>query len=194
MAEKKETEKHNPLVSLVVFVVIWFTFFLVVFSNANVRKFISNLFAFSKKGFYQDVIFVSDEKNEFSGAKFYYEKKPDVNDVAQSLLNPRTFFAATNYGIFVSYDEGLDWYHIDLPKEIGAAIPVSRIFTNPNDYSEIYFLILDGDNGVIYSTRDNFYSVKKKFEIKGDVIDKIIGNRSISTIFPAGDKFIIGTK
>ncbi len=193
--ERKEPEKkHNPLISLIVFVAIWFTFFLVVFSNANVRKFISNLFAFSKKGFYQDVILVSNKKNEFSGAKFYYEKKPDVNDVAQSLLNPRTFFAATDYGIFVSYDEGLDWYHIDLPKEIGATVPISRIFTNPRNYSEIYFLILDGDNGVIYSTNDNFYSVKKKFEIKGEIVDKIIGNRSISTIFPAEEKFIIGTK
>lgn len=177
-----------------VLAIIWITFILVVFSNPNVRKFLSSLISGSKVESYQDVMLFSPSKNVFANAKVYFDKKPDVYDIIKSPYAQNNFLAATNYGLFLSYDNGASWNHLNLPKEIGAETPVYRIFYNPQSDLEVFILILNDNKGTIYMTDDNFRSFSKAFEITKEMTDKIAKNRSVSTIIPTGDNgFIIGT-
>lgn len=192
MAEK-EAPKGGTHKNIAVMAIIWITFIVVVFSNPAIQKYFKNIFTGSKYGYYGDVIFLSPSKNVFTNGKVYYDKKPDVYDIVMSPFNKNHFLAATNYGLFLSSDNGLNWYHFDLPKTIGTEIPIYRIFTNPQS-QEISILILDGENGIIYTTSDNFYSLKKSFEINKKEAVQIIKDRTISTIISMGSgKFILGT-
>ena len=192
MEEKKPS--GGNLGNIFVLVVIWGSLFALILSNQNIKNYFSSLLGSSAGKSYENVLLVSPSKNVFSKAKIYYGKRPQINDIAQSLSNPAMVFAATNYGIFVSYDGGLDWYHQDLPEGVGGETPVSKIFTNPARPSEISILILNGNNGIIYTTGDNFRSLNKSFELSKEVFQQLAGNGSISNIVPAGNKFIIGIK
>ncbi len=193
MAEKPAPKPGGTHLNIAVLVIIWVTFMIVVLSNPSVRKFLSSLIT-PPGGYYQDVIVISPSDNVFKNSKVYYDKKPDIYDIAQSQSNQSKFWAATNYGLFVSSDGGLSWYHFDLPKAIGAETPVYRIFTDPQSATEISILILNSNNGIIYTTNDSFYSFVKSFEITKDLAAKIASDRNISTIIPTSNNgFVVGT-
>lgn len=132
MAEKPKEgpPKGDGFKSAVVLAVVLMAFASFIIANPAVENFLSS--AFSRKApVYQDIVVVSPSDNVFNNAKFYYDKKPKINDIAESGADSKTFFAATDYGIFISYDSGLDWYHIDFPATIGAATPGAADFLQP---------------------------------------------------------------
>lgn len=190
----EEKIKGGNAKNIIVLVVIWLSFFLAILSNEKARNFIYSIFGYSKPNYFEDVLLISKSGQEFSKAKIYFDAKPDVYDVIASPFSSGMFFASTNYGIFVSSDNGQGWYHLDLPKDIGVRTPVYRVFFNLKDPTEISILVLTKDSGLIYKTNDNFYSLKKSFEISADVAKKIIDDRSITTILPTGNnQYLIGT-
>ncbi len=195
MAIEKESKKEggDGLKNIIVFAVIWIALLSAIFANSNVRKFFSSFFTSSKISSYGDIIIVSPSKDVFSSAAFHFNKKVNVYDVVQSLTDPDYFYAATDSGLFISYDKGFNWYHLNLPKEIGDTAPIYRVFTNSRFPSQISVLIFKDDNGAIYATNDNFYSIIKSFEISKETAQKLVKDRTVSVILPAGDKFIVGT-
>lgn len=196
MAEpsKEPKESYAALKNIVVLFVIWGAIMFALFSSRSIRDFFSGALDFSKNNSYSDIIVMADKRGEARQLNFYADGKIDINDVVQSVNNPYLFYAATSNGIYASNDGGSNWRKIDLPKEIGNEMAVERIFTNLNRPYEMSILIFDGDKGIIYTTPDNFYSIKKSFEAGKEGLTNLINDRNISTIIPTGDKFIIGTK
>jgi len=192
-------EKPKPSggthINIGVLLIIWGTLILIVLSNPDVRKFISSLIGGgSKVESYQDVMLFSPSKNIFTNSKVFYDKKPDVYDIIKSPYAQKNFLSATNYGLFLSSDNGTSWNHLNMPKEIGTETPVYRIFYNPQSALEVFILVFKDGNGMLYMTNDNFHSFAKSFEITKELVNKMAKNRSISTIIPTGDNgFIIGT-
>ncbi len=185
----------DGLKDITVIVVIWGAFILLLLSNSTARKFLSAIFSGlsgpPKIVALKNVIFLS-ENSIISGANFYSKSKVDIFDIVQSPANPNLFYAATNAGIFTSYDNGKNWYKVKIPEEFKKAA-FYRIFINPKKPFEISLVAFEKDKALIYKTEDNFYSIGKLFELSNETFKNLVKDRSISIIAPASGKFIIGT-
>jgi len=193
MAEEKKTG-NGSFTNIIVLLVIWVAIFSLLLENKGIRKFILSPFNSAQVNTYNDVVSVVDKNGAIKQINFYSSSKVDVNDVIQSLNNPYLFYAGTSNGIYASNDAGTTWRKIDFPKDINNSMAVERIFTNQNRPYEISFLVFDADKAMIYTTVDNFFSIRKSYEINKESLKSVIGDRNISTIIPAGNSFIIGTK
>jgi len=193
MAEEKKTG-NGSFTNIIVLLVIWVAIFSLLLENKGIRKFILSPFNSAQVNTYNDVVSVVDKNGAIKQINFYSSSKVDVNDVIQSLNNPYLFYAGTSNGIYASNDAGTTWRKIDFPKDINNSMAVERIFTNQNRPYEISFLVFDVDRAMIYTTVDNFFSIRKSYEINKESLKSVIGDRNISTIIPAGNSFIIGTK
>lgn len=193
MAEEKKIG-GNSFTNIIVLLVIWVAIFSLLLANKGIRKFILSPFNSSQVSTYNDVVSIVDKNGAMKQINFYSSGRVDVNDVVQSLNNPYLFYAGTSDGIYASNDAGVTWRNIDFPKEMNNSMTVERIFTNQSRPYEISFLVFDGDRAIIYTTVDNFFSIRKSYETNKESLKSVIGDRNISTIIPVGDSFIIGTK
>lgn len=185
----------DGLKNIIVIVVIWGAFILLLLNNVAIRKVLSSIFSglagSSKIVALKNVIFLS-ENNIISGANFYSKATVNIFDIVQSPANPKLFYAATSSGIFASSDGGINWYKINIPKELEKST-FYRIFINPKKPFEISLVAFENNKAMLYRTKDNFYSISKLFELDNDTLEKMAKGKSISTIAPADGKFIIGT-
>lgn len=194
MAEEKPSG-INPILSIIVLLVIWLTAISFIWGNNGIRDFFSNIFHFSPQiNTYNDVVVTAYNNGSFGKANFSASGRVNINDIASSPNSPYIFYAATDNGIYMTSDSGNTWAKITLPKDIDSNINAQRIFTSSRRPSEISFLIMNSSGATVYSTEDNFSSVQKTFSVDKDNLKSIVGSRTISTILPLGDRFIIGTK
>lgn len=186
--------EHSPGTNIIVLAVIWIAFMVAILSNQKVRDFVFALFGYKRPVVFENIVLISMPEGDFFKVKFHFDKKPEVYDLAVSPFSSGMFFAATDFGLFISSDSGRNWYHLDLPEEIGNRTPVYRVFFNLKEPSQMSILVFKNGAGIIYTTSDNFYSLNKIFELSPDVAKEIVGNRDISVILPAGfGQYLIGT-
>ena len=89
----------------------------------------------------------------------------DIYDIERSRINPSFVYAGTNKGVLISKDSGNNWYPFsDLEGELSARAAVYDILVNPNSPSEVYVAATVGGKGMVYVTRDNFFTITPIFD------------------------------
>lgn len=107
----------------------------------------------------------SDGGKNFQGSVIHSSSVPDIIDIVRSGTDSRMFFAATDRGIFLSRDGGVNWYPFsDLEGNVGAGTYVYDILVNPNAPKETYVAISKNGKGEVYVTRDNFFTLSRVFD------------------------------
>ena len=101
---------------------------LYVFPTADYMKdnFLASIFSAVDDTFNKQigVIDVFDANGNPKGAVFYTGKDLDVYDIKTAPNNSSRIFAGTNHGLFVSRDQGENWYEFsDAEHLIGPSLP-----------------------------------------------------------------------
>ena len=111
-------------------------------------------------------IFDENNKENFQATEIHFDKSIDVSEIKVSPNNPKLVFAASNYGLFISRDAGLNWYNFsDFEHNIDSNTIIYKIlFANDKSYISVF----KNNQGIVYESSDNFFSLKKLFEIQGE--------------------------
>ncbi len=107
------------------------------------------------------------------GATVHFSKKIDIWDIEVSPEDSNLIFAASNSGLFISRDAGLNWYNFsDVEHKINSNGAIYKILFNnlKGNSSEKFLSVFRNDKGIIYESRDNFFSLEKIFEIDKEAI------------------------
>lgn len=89
----------------------------------------------------------------------------DIYDIERSRINPSFVYAGTNKGVLISKDSGNNWYPFsDLEGELNQGSAVYDILVNPNSPREVYVAASAGGKGMVYVTRDNFFTISPIFD------------------------------
>ncbi len=116
------------------------------------------------------IITIFDENSEekFQATEIHFDKSIDVSDIKVSPNNPKLVFAVSNYGLFISRDGALNWYNFsDFEHNIDSSTRVYKIlFANNKSYISVF----KNSQGIVYESDDNFFSLKKLFEIQGEAV------------------------
>lgn len=109
--------------------------------------------------------FSEDAKN-FETATINFKGEVDVSGVKNFPDDPRTFFAVSNRGFFISRDNGFSWNAVsDSKKKISAgAVVRGTSFVSSAKYG--FLSVSDGGKGIVYKSPDDFHSLEKIFEIE----------------------------
>ncbi|HDH31364.1 MAG TPA: hypothetical protein ENH26_01160 [Candidatus Wolfebacteria bacterium] len=127
---------------------------------------------FSNDNYQEGIITISEDKENFQSAAFYFNKPVDIFDIKVSAIDSNLLFAGSDKGLFISRNNGSDWYAFsDLEKKIYSA-KVYKILTgvNSDEKGEIFVSVFKNGKGMIYRTFDNFFSLEKIFEINNEAI------------------------
>ena len=123
------------------------------------------------------IISVFDKKGDFKKASVFFSRKIDIYDIKISPTlpagrqgGPKLIFAGSDYGLFVSRDNGFNWKSFsDNEKKIGADAKIYKILFGPSDYGHLS--VFQGNKGIIYQSRDNFSSLTKILEFSDVAIN-----------------------
>ena len=95
---------------------------------------------FSNDNYQEGIITISEDKENFQSAAFYFNKPVDIFDIKVSAIDSNLLFAGSDKGLFISRNNGSDWYAFsDLEKKIYSA-KVYKILTgvNSDEKGEIF--------------------------------------------------------
>jgi photosystem II stability/assembly factor-like uncharacterized protein len=113
-------------------------------------------------------IFKENGEEKFEAAEVHFDKPINVNDVKISPNNPKLLFAVSNYGLFISRDAGFNWYNFsDFEHKINSSARVYKILLTKD---KSYVSVFKNNQGAVYESEDDFFSLKKLFEIQGEAI------------------------
>lgn len=190
--ESKPPVEKSAAKNAIVLIVIWLAIFGAIFSTDAVKNFFGSFFGVMKINSYGDVILISQD-NTLNSAKFNASQKPNIYNIIQSPANANVFYAGSDSGIYVSSDNGLNWYQIKLPKELGNNPAIYNLSANVHDPFSIYFWIFKDKKAVVYRTQDSFFSIKEVFEIDSAALGTLASGRNVSSAFSSGNLNLIGT-
>lgn len=185
--------------NVLILIFIWLGLMFILWSNPAVKNFLITNFSgifktADKANIYKDEILYIDQRNVFTGADFHSSEKVNIYSIIQQPSNPMILYAGTDKGLFVSSDNGANWYKRNLPKVISEKAQIYQVSFNAQQPNEASILVVEKNKKIIYKSYDGFYSVIKVFEIDDATFDSIAKGRSISILIPVGDKIFIGTQ
>jgi photosystem II stability/assembly factor-like uncharacterized protein len=74
----------------------------------------------------------------------------------------------SNYGLFISRDAGLNWHSFsDFEHKINSSARVYKILLTKN---KSYISVFKNNKGTVYESNNDFFSLKKLFEIQGEAV------------------------
>lgn len=113
--------------------------------------------------------FSEDAKN-FETAKINFNGEVDVSDVKNFPDDPRTFFAVSNRGLFISRDNGFSWNAVsDSKKKISSgAVVRGTSFVSSTKHG--FLSVADEGKGIVYKSSDDFHLLEKIFEIEDEEV------------------------
>lgn len=113
--------------------------------------------------------FSEDAKN-FETATINFKGEVDVSGVKNFPDDPRTFFAVSNRGLFVSRDNGFSWNPVSDSKKKISSGAVVRGTSFVSSVKNGFLSVSDGGNGIVYKSSDNFHLLEIIFEIEDEEI------------------------
>ncbi len=113
-------------------------------------------------------IFKENGEEKFEATEVHFDKLINVHDIKISPNNPKILFAISNYGLFISRDAGLNWYSFsDFEHKLDSNTRVYKIlFTKDKSYVSVF----KNNQGAVYESDDDFFSLKKLFEIQDEAV------------------------
>ncbi|MCX6702623.1 MAG: hypothetical protein NTW60_02040 [Candidatus Wolfebacteria bacterium] len=105
-------------------------------------------------------ISVFKRDGKFLGGSLNYPGGVDIYGIKNSPKNQNLFFAATDKGLFVSRDGGLNWRNFsDIEKKIGENTKIYGLIFSPD--GRAYISVYGDNKGFLYASNDNFFSLDK---------------------------------
>lgn len=140
-----------------------------------------------------------DGGKTFQASAVHASASTNIIDIVRSGTDARMLYAATNRGLLLSKDGGLNWYpYSDLEHAVDSGAYVYDILVNPASPREVYVALSKGTRGAVYVTRDNFFTLTRVFEENtkvralaagdGRIYFSLADGRVVS-YFPASDTF-----
>lgn len=124
----------------------------------------------SDKNYQKGIVSIFEDKKNFQPVNFYFEKSADIFNIEASTVDHNLLFAGSDMGLFVSRNNGLDWYAFsDLEKVIDSA-EVYKILTSAERKNKIFVSAFKNGKGAVYKTVDDFFSLEKIFEINDEAV------------------------
>lgn len=121
------------------------------------------------------VVNVFDDKGNLENAVFHTGKDIDVYDIKATAANSSRIFAGTNHGLFVSRDNGSNWYEFsDAEHLITPDVKVYKIFFDSK--GDGFISVYGKGRGFVYRSPDNFFSLDKIFEVKDETAYSMEGD------------------
>lgn len=113
-------------------------------------------------------LFQENGEEKFKETEVHFDEPIDVYDIKSSSNDPKILFAVSNYGLFVSRDAGLNWYRFcDFEHKLDSSARIYKIlFTEDKSYISVF----KNKQGVVYESDDNFFSLKKLFEVQDEAV------------------------
>ncbi len=106
------------------------------------------------------------DKEDFKESIIYFNKKINIFDIKFFPHNQKTVFAASDRGLFVSRDEGLNWKSFsDKENKINAKTEVYKILFGSS--GQAFLSVFQNNKGIIYQSQDDFLSLRKILEFTG---------------------------
>ncbi|OGM90438.1 hypothetical protein A3J77_00355 [Candidatus Wolfebacteria bacterium RBG_13_41_7] len=110
-----------------------------------------------------------DESGEFQESQAYFKDSVDISQIEISLLDSSLLFAASDRGLFVSKDAGLNWYSFsDVEHKLNSNTAVYKILFNPENKKESFISVFSNGKGTIYRSENNFFSLGKLIEFDSE--------------------------
>lgn len=112
----------------------------------------------------QGIIVFSEDGKDFQSAVVHFNRGVDIYDIQRS-ADKRLMFAASDHGLFISRDGGLNWHNFsDIEEKITSGTPVYGI--HPKGFISIF----RAGRGFLYKSEDNFYSLKSVLELDNEAV------------------------
>ncbi len=112
----------------------------------------------------EGIIGIVDASGNFQAAKVHSNSGINIFDIEISQSNPGLMFAGSNRGLFISKDNGLNWYDFsDIEHKIDSDSKVYKI-------SEGFVSVFSGGKGLIYRSQDNFFSLYKLIDFNNEAV------------------------
>jgi len=122
----------------------------------------------------EKVMGISDSRGNFQKTEIHFNQSVDIFDIEISentASGAPLIFAGSNRGLFISRDNGLNWYNFsDVEHKINSDSQIYKILFNLNKPSEGFISVFYQGKGAIYKSQDNFFSLEKIFEINGEAV------------------------
>ncbi len=129
----------------------------------------------------EGAIGIVDNQGNFQISKVHSNSTVSILDIEIFPNNPELIFAGSNRGLFISKDNGLNWYDFsDIEHKITSDTQVYKILFNPAKKTEGFVSVFSGNKGAIYRSQDNFFSLDKLIDFTSEgVYDFDINNNNL---------------
>ncbi|MBI5079440.1 hypothetical protein HZB06_02095 [Candidatus Wolfebacteria bacterium] len=110
------------------------------------------------------IIVFSEDGKDFKSAVLHFSRGVDIYDIERS-ADKRLMFAASDRGLFISRDNGLNWHNFsDIEEKITPNAIVYGI--HPKGFISVF----RAGKGFLYKSEDNFYSLKTVLELDNEAV------------------------
>ena len=117
---------------------------------------------------HEDIAGNFSKDGEIDKSIIHFAQGVDFLDMAISPVN-QLIFAGSNHGLFVSQDNGLNWYSFsDIKRQIGDRSKVYKILFDSSGRG--FLSVFYDSKGAVYESSDNFLSLKKIFETEAEAV------------------------
>lgn len=117
----------------------------------------------------KEIIGIFDGRGNFQKASIHFDKSINIFDIKVSPDDPQLIFAGSDRGLFISRDGGLNWYGFsDVEHKIDSDTEVYKILFGPKSLNQAFISTFRNNKGIVYKSRNNFFSLEKIFEINGE--------------------------
>src|SRR3989344_2731515 len=117
---------------------------------------------------HEDIAGNFSKEGEINKSIIHFAQGVDFLDMAISPVN-QLIFAGSIHRLFVSQDNGLNWYSFsDIKRQIGDRSKVYKILFDSSGRG--FLSVFYDSKGAVYESSDNFLSLKKIFETEAEAV------------------------
>ena len=167
--EKKDNEKDGGH-GFIAVIIVWGGLLFIIFNYLPAGGGGGNFLASALDNFNGQVksrpgvIVFSEDGKDFKSAVLHFSRDVDVYDIERS-ADKLLMFAASDHGLFISRDKGLNWHNFsDIEEKITPDAQVYGI--HPGGFISVF----RAGKGFIYESKDNFYSLKSILELNNEAV------------------------
>ncbi|MBI2591524.1 MAG: hypothetical protein HYW34_02515 [Candidatus Brennerbacteria bacterium] len=114
------------------------------------------------------IFILNNGSSENETAVWHSSLMPDIFEIQNSPYNNSVLYAATSRGIFISRDNGKNWYAwSDLERKIDGA-SVYKIVFDKSFFGRAFIAAFKNNRGYVYETEDNLFSLNQIFDVQNE--------------------------